>query len=241
MSDQPSSPQPPDQASHESPPGRTGAIIFAAAMVVVIAVVAVVLLTGGDDDGGSGSASASDCETVEEPAAKNVDIPPPDAKEPSASAVVFDTSCGSFTVGLDAERAPRTAASFQYLAEEGVFDETPFHRVAPGFVVQGGDPNGDGTGGPGYSVKEEPPQSISYTRGLVAMAKTGAEPPGTSGSQFFVVTAEADAGLPADFAIAGEVTEGFETIEKIEALGAGPGSDGPPSQTVVIKSATVEG
>lgn len=242
MADQPSAPQPPDQPPTAPPSKRTGAIIFAAAMVVVIAVVAIVLVTGGDDEDGSGGESAeADCETVEAPEPKDVDIPPPDATRPTASAVVFDTSCGSFTVSLDGERAPKTAASFQYLAEEGVFDDTPFHRVAPGFVIQGGDPSGDGTGGPGYSVREKPPSNISYTRGLIAMAKTNAEPPGTSGSQFFVVTAEADAGLPPDFAIAGEVSDGFETIERIESLGAGPGSDGPPSQTVVINSATVEG
>ncbi|TFG71806.1 MAG: peptidylprolyl isomerase, partial [Solirubrobacterales bacterium] len=121
------------------------------------------------------------------------------------------------------------------------FDNTQFHRVAPGFVVQGGDPSGDGSGGPGYSVTERPPNDLSYTRGLVAMAKTGAEPPGTSGSQFFIVTSEADAGLPPDFALVGEVTEGLDTVVAIEALGAGPGSDGPPSQPVVVNSTMVEG
>lgn len=219
--------------------GRRGAIAFAAVMVVVIAVVAIVLLAGGEDGDDSGTAS-SDCEDVGAAAPKDVDLPAPKLKRPTASAVVLTTNCGAFTVGLDAKRAPKTAASFQYLAEQGVYDGTPFHRVAPGFVIQGGDPSGDGTGGPGYSITERPPQNLSYTRGLVAMAKTGAEPPGTSGSQFFVITAEADAGLPPDFALVGEVTDGFDTIEAIEALGM-PGSDGPPSMDVVIESATVEG
>lgn len=244
MSDGPSSPQPPedlgDLAERDPGPGRRGALLFGALMVVVLAAVGVILVTG-DDDGGDEQGASSDCETVEEPSPKTVDIPAPNAKRPTGSAVVFETNCGSFTVALDTERAPRTAASFEYLAEEGVFDDTPFHRIAPGFVIQGGDPNGDGTGGPGYSIRERPPQNLSYTRGLVAMAKTGAEPPGTSGSQFFVVTADADAGLPPDFAPVGEVSEGFETIERIEALGAGSGTDGPPTQAVVIESATVEG
>lgn len=218
-------------------------MIFAAAMVVVIAVVVAVLLLGGGDDADSTSASgeAADCESVDAPEAKTVDLPGPDAKAPTSSKVVFDTSCGSFTVTLDADGAPKTAASFQYLAEEGVFDNTQFHRIAPGFVVQGGDPSGEGSGGPGYSVTERPPNDLSYTRGLVAMAKTGAEPPGTSGSQFFIVTSEADAGLPPDFALVGEVTEGLDTVVAIEALGAGPGSDGPPSQPVVVNSTMVEG
>lgn len=204
---------------------------------------------GGDEqtDGAGGTAAteaetvaAEACEQVDEPAPKDVDLPAPDAKQPSAKAVVFETSCGSFTVTLDAERAPKTAASFQYLAEEGVYDGTAFHRVAPEFVIQGGDPSGDGTGGPGYSVTERPPADLSYTRGLVAMAKTGAEPPGTSGSQFFVVTAPADAALPPDFALVGEVTEGLDTVLAIEALGT-PGADGPPSMPVVITGTSVEG
>jgi cyclophilin family peptidyl-prolyl cis-trans isomerase len=232
MAEQPQEPQ----ASSR----RRGAIVFAVGMVAVIVVVAVVLLGGGDEQDRT-TASGSECETVDAPGPKTVDLPGPEAKAPSAARVVFDTTCGSFTVTLDAERAPKTAASFEYLAAEGAFDDTTFHRVAPGFVVQGGDPNGDGTGGPGYSVRERPPTDLSYTRGLVAMAKTSAEPPGTSGSQFFIVTAEADAGLPPDFALAGEVTEGLGTVLAIEALGGGPGSDGPPSEPVVVRSATLEG
>jgi len=234
MADQPEEPQPSTS--------RRGAIAFAVVMVAVIVAAAVVLL-GGDDDADSTAAdgAVAECEAVDAPSSKTVDLPAPKAKRPSAAKVAFDTSCGSFTVTLDATRAPKTAASFEYLAAEGAFDETTFHRVAPGFVVQGGDPSGDGTGGPGYSVRERPPAGLSYTRGLVAMAKTGAEPPGTSGSQFFIVTAEADAGLPPDFALVGEVTEGLDTVLAIEALGGGPGSDGPPSEPVVVRSAEVEG
>ena len=231
MAEQPQEPQPSSS--------RRGAIAFAAVMVAVIAVAAVVLLGGDEEPGGSTGAGAG-CEAVDAPEPKTVDLPGPKAKRPSGTKVVFDTSCGSFTVTLDAERAPKTAASFEYLAAEGAYDDTTFHRIAPGFVIQGGDPAGDGTGGPGYSVRERPPAGLSYTRGLVAMAKTGAEQPGTSGSQFFIVTAEADAGLPPDFALVGEVTDGLDTVLAIEALGGGPGSDGPPSQPVVVRSATVE-
>jgi peptidyl-prolyl cis-trans isomerase B (cyclophilin B) len=231
-------PSTPSERSGSDGPARRGAIAFAAIMVLVLAVVAIVLVAGGNGD--EGESASTDCEDVGTPAPKEVDLPAPKLKRPTASAIVFTTNCGSFTVDLDAERAPKTAASFQYLAEQGVYDGTPFHRVAPGFVIQGGDPSGDGTGGPGYSITERPPRNLSYTRGLVAMAKTGAEPPGTSGSQFFVVTAEADAGLPPDYAPVGEVTDGFDTIKAIEALGT-PGSDGPPSMDVVIESATAEG
>lgn len=233
-----------DEATPRDPdrdpgPSRRSAMVFGGVLLVAIAAAVIVLLAG-DDGETEGTDAAGGCESVATPEPKQLDLPEPSAKEPTASAVSFETNCGDFTVSLDAERAPKTAASFQYLAEQGAYDGTPFHRVAPGFVIQGGDPNGDGTGGPGYTITERPPQDLSYTRGTVAMAKTGAEPPGTSGSQFFVVTAEADAGLPADFALVGEVSDGFGTIERIEALGS-PGSDGPPSQDVVIESATVEG
>ena len=225
-------------------PGRNrrGAIAFAAVMVLVIAVVAVILLAGGDDeDDATAGGDAPDCESVEPAGAKDVDLPRPDASKPTVDAVTIDTNCGSFTITLDAERAPKTAASFQYLAEEGAFDGTPFHRIVPGFVIQGGDPNGDGTGGPGYSITEKPPGGLVYSRGTVAMAKTDAEPPGTSGSQFFVVSAEADAGLPPDFALVGEVTEGIDVVERIEALADPSGASEEPVSPVVIEAATVEG
>lgn len=208
-------------------------------MVVVIAVAAFVLL-GGDDDPGSTTGAGAECEAVDAPEPKTVDLPGPKAKQPSATKVVFDTSCGSFTVTLDTQDAPKTAASFQYLAEQGVFDNTPFHRVVPGFVVQGGDPEGTGLGGPGYTVTEPPPRDMSYDRGLVAMAKSPADPPGTSGSQFFVVTAPADAGLGPDFAVVGEVTDGFDTVLAIEALGDESGESEEPSMPVLINSARVE-
>lgn len=199
---------------------------------------------GGGSSSDSTSASASPaCQTVDAPPPKkDVKLAPPKADAPTATGVKFDTSCGSFTVSFD-DRAPKTDASFQYLAEQGLFNDTIFHRVVPGFVIQGGDPLGSstepgvaGTGGPGYSVDEKPPSNLSYTEGTVAMAKSQAEPPGRSGSQFYVVTA-ADAGLPPDYALVGKVSEGYDVVKAIEALGT-PGSDGPPSMPVVINSAT---
>jgi peptidyl-prolyl cis-trans isomerase B (cyclophilin B) len=150
--------------------------------------------------------------------------------------LVVQTSCGDFTIELDQKSAPRTTASLVTLAENGFYDGTTFHRVVPGFVIQGGDPTGTGSGGPGYTTVDVPPIGTSYTIGTVAMAKAGFEKPGTSGSQFFVVTAP-DAGLPPDYAVVGTVTEGMETVSAIESLGTG---DGPPSRPVVIEKVTVE-
>ncbi len=215
-----------------------------------LALLATALIACGGDGSSSDSTGASaspECQTVDAPPPKqDVKLDPPKADAPTATGVRFDTSCGSFTVSFD-DRAPKTDASFQYLAEQGLFDDTVFHRVVPGFVIQGGDPLGSstepgiaGTGGPGYSVDEKPPSNLAYTQGTVAMAKSGAEPPGRSGSQFYVVTA-ADAGLPPDYALVGKVSEGYDVVKAIEALGA-PGADGPPSMPVVINSATpVEG
>ena len=220
--------------------------LIALAVACLACAVGLAACGGNDDDTATSadSTAGAQCETVDAPPPKtDVKLKPPTADAPTAAGVTFDTSCGSFTVTFD-DRAPKTAASFQYLAESGLYDDTVFHRVVSGFVIQGGDPLGSdpqraGTGGPGYSVDEKPPSDLSYTKGIVAMAKSSAEPPGRSGSQFYVVTG-ADAGLPPDYALVGKVTEGMDVVEAIDALGT-PGADGPPTQTVVINTATPEG
>ena len=154
--------------------------------------------------------------------------------------VKVDTSCGSFTIRLDQKKAPNTAASFASLTGKGFYDGTVFHRIVPGFVIQGGDPTGTGTGGPGYSVVDKPPEDATYTRGVVAMAKSGDEPPGTAGSQFYVVTGQ-DSGLPAEYALLGKVVKGMDVATKIDALGdPQSGGEGTPLQTVVIQKATLK-
>jgi cyclophilin family peptidyl-prolyl cis-trans isomerase len=148
--------------------------------------------------------------------------------------VTFTTSCGAFTVTLNVMDAPSTTASVAALVRDGFYDKTTFHRIVPGFVIQGGDPTGSGSGGPGYKTVDPPSSNFTYTRGVVAMAKTGDEAPGTSGSQFFVVTAD-DAGLPPDYAIIGTVTKGMDTVKRIESLGT---SSEQPTRPVVITKAT---
>jgi cyclophilin family peptidyl-prolyl cis-trans isomerase len=147
------------------------------------------------------------------------------------------TSCGDFTITLDVRHSPKTTASFVYLARKGFYDGLTFHRVVPSFVIQGGDPAGDGTGGPGYSVVEAPAANQQYTRGVVAMAKTQAEAPGTSGSQFYVVTAE-DAQLPADYAFLGKVTSGQAVVDRIGVVQTDPQTE-KPLNAVVIKRITI--
>ena len=181
----------------------------------------------------------SGCTDAESPPAKPVgNRKPPSTKLDPAKrhTVTFKTNCGRFTVELDVKTSPRTAASFYELAETGFFDDTVFHRIVPGFVIQGGDPTGTGTGGPGYQTVDPPPADAAYTKGVVAMAKTQAEAPGTSGSQFFVVTG-ADIGLPPDYAMLGKVSAGLGVVERIGELGD---PDGRPTHRVVIEDASAE-
>ena len=185
------------------------------------------------------SGASGKCETAKAPDAKpdGGQTPPEDALETDTTYLLkIETNCGSFTIDLDQQKAPETAASLVALAKDGFFDGTIFHRVVPGFVIQGGDPTGTGTGGPGYQTVDPPPANATYTKGVVAMAKAGFEAPGTAGSQFFVVTG-ADVGLPAEYAIVGKITDGIESVTAIDRLGI---QDGPPSKPVVIERVTVE-
>jgi len=218
-------------------------IILVVFAVIAAGVVAAVLIGqgGGSDDSGSDSTQASSsggCEKVEAPEPKTVSFKAPKQvlSKGEEATIVVKTSCGTFEIALDATRAPKTANSFAFLAEEGFYDDLTFHRVAPGFVIQGGDPEGTGTGGPGYSVDEKPPANLAYTKGIVAMAKSSAEPPGRSGSQFYVVTAP-DAGLPPEYALVGKVSEGYDVVERIDALGT---PEEKPKQTVLIEEMTID-
>lgn len=219
-------------------------IVLAVFAVIAVGVVAAVLISrgGGSDNSSSSSssteASASGCKKVEAPEPKTVSFKKPQQvlKPGEAATAVMKTSCGTFEIALDTKRAPKTANSFAFLAEEGFYDDLTFHRIAPGFVIQGGDPTGTGEGGPGYSVDEKPPSNLAYTKGIVAMAKTSAEPPGRSGSQFFVVTAP-DAGLPPEYALVGKVSQGFPVVKLIESLGT---PEEKSKQTVLIEEVTIE-
>jgi peptidyl-prolyl cis-trans isomerase B (cyclophilin B) len=213
-----------------------------ARLLAPLVLCAVLLVACGDDEEDAALPEASAegaCAEVEAPAPKDerFDAPKLVLRRGESAAATVQTSCGSFVIDLDTKGSPKAANSFAFLAEQGFYDGTVFHRIAPGFVIQGGDPKGDGTGGPGYSVTEPPPQATTYSRGLVAMAKTAVEPPGAYGSQFFVVTAPADAGLPPDYAVLGEVTEGMDVVEAIGELGD-PATE-QPLRTVTIDSVTI--
>ena len=226
----------------------------AIASLALLAVLAAVAAGCGGDSGGSESAaagettvatettagtSASGCTAVALPAARDDGgaTAPTEKLDPKQPVTLeFVTNCGSFTVTLDVKGAPHTSASLVSLARADFYDDTIFHRIVPGFVIQGGDPTQTGGGGPGYQTVDPPAQDAAYTKGVVAMAKTADEAPGTAGSQFFVVTG-ADIGLPPDYAVVGTVTEGLPVVELIGTLGD---EAEQPTQPVVIESVTVE-
>jgi peptidyl-prolyl cis-trans isomerase B (cyclophilin B) len=219
-------------------------IILAAVRPTLLALCAVLLLAGcggGDDKPASPAAAPAaarvTCKKVAAPASKGEqDLSKPKTTlEPGKRYDVdLQTNCGTITIRLATGRAPKTSASFANLVRRGFYDGLTFHRVVRDFVIQGGDPLGTGMGGPGYTVVEKPPADLAYTTGIVAMAKTEADPSGASGSQFFIVTA-ADAGLPPDYAVAGGVVRGMDVAQHIGTLPV-DGQDRPTSPVVIEKA-----
>ena len=144
------------------------------------------------------------------------------------------TSLGTMTIHLDPIRAPETVNNFVFLARWRYYDGIVFHRVIKGFMIQGGDPEGSGSGGPGYRFKDELPAPGRYELGSLAMANAG---PNTNGSQFFVITGASGVGLPPSYSLFGKAVSGFEVAQAIEQVATGPGDR--PLTDVVIESVTI--
>ena len=226
-------------------------------LVPALVVAAVVALAGcGSDDTGDASVAATDqaaavpdqaadaSPAVECPPDEGADTPtrqfdaaPPDCLDPNATYdAVVTTNKGEFTITLDPDSAPVAANNFVFLARNRYFDGTVCHRIIPNFVVQCGDPTATGTGGPGYTIVDEPPAPGQYQIGSVAMAKTPA--PDSAGSQFFIITGSDGAALPPEYALFGQVVDGFDTtVEAMAAAGTFP--DGVPAEPIEIQSVSV--
>lgn len=228
-------------------------IILAGFAVLAAVIVGIILISrsGGSDNSGSKTTAskekekggkekgAATCKEVEQPEPREETLPKPKmtTKKGEKVTAVVETNCGTFDIELATTEAPTIANSFAYLAEEGFYDELTFHRIVPEFVIQGGDPSGTGSGGPGYQVVEAPPKNLKYTLGTVAMAKTETDPSGAAGSQFYIVSGPQGETLPAEYALAGHVTEGIDVVEAIGELG---GPEEKPTQPVVIEKMTIE-
>ena len=168
------------------------------------------------------------------PKQQSFDGPPPmcidPAKRYSAEMV---TTKGTMTIALDPIAAPKTVNNFVFLARYHYFEGIVFHRVIPGFVLQGGDPTGTGRGGPGYRFEDELPPPGRYEVGSLAMANAG---PDTNGSQFFVISGPQGVRLPPQYSLFGKVVSGLDVVATIDQLGSGSGK---PKETVTIESVTV--
>src|SRR3989339_1827271 len=146
---------------------------------------------------------------------------------------VLHTEKGDITISLNSDQTPKTVSNFVTLAKKGFYNNTIFHRIIKGFMIQGGDPKGDGTGGPGYKFDDEP-FAGEYIRGTVAMANAG---PNTNGSQFFIM--HADYPLPKNYTIFGSVVSGMETVDKIaesKVTAGGFGENSTPVVPTIVKS-----
>ncbi|MGI8808616.1 MAG: peptidylprolyl isomerase [Acidimicrobiales bacterium] len=149
----------------------------------------------------------------------------------------IQTSKGLMVASLDVRNATKTVNNFVVLARYKYFDGIAFHRIVPGFVLQGGDPMQTGTGGPGYKFDDELPKAGSYKIGSLAMANSGAN---TNGSQFFVISGETGTSLPPSYSLFGQVTQGLEVVKAIEEVGIPGTQDGKPSEVVKILSVTIK-
>ena len=147
---------------------------------------------------------------------------------------VFDTTQGTFTVELFEDKAPETVANFRTLIEKGFYNGLLFHRVIKDFMIQGGDPNGDGTGGPGYAIKDEFHPDLSHNRGVLSMANSG---PNTGGSQFFI-TVVSTPWLDGKHAVFGKVTNGMDVVDAISKLPIG--ANDRPEEEVKINSISIQ-
>ena len=178
----------------------------------------------------------SDCPAPDgsSPQTRHFDGPPPMCIDPAKRyGAEMETTKGTMTIALDALGAPVTVNNFVFLARYHYFDDIYFHRVIPGFVLQGGDPTGSGTGGPGYRFADELPKPGRYELGSLAMANSG---PNTNGSQFFVISGPSGVRLPPLYSLFGKVVKGLDVVALIDGLGSGSGA---PKERVTITSVTI--
>ena len=216
--------------------------IFNVILVFVILALGVSLIIKPSSESASTSVSpepsvitSTDEEKTMNKTAKSLSKPEMLLDKSKSYTVTLHTSVGDITIELDSQNTPITANNFYYLAKEGFYDGVIFHRTIPGFMIQGGDPTGTGTGSPGYRFDDEPFKG-EYTRGTIAMANSG---PDTNGSQFFIM--HKDYPLPPNYVIFGHVTVGLDTVDKIATAPTKPGGEGSsPVNPVTINSVDIE-
>ena len=204
-------------------------LLITAAAAALIA--APVLAGCGSSDSASSTAAADTAAS----GAKTWSAPPEMSIDVNAAYTAdLTTSEGDIQIALDPKQAPKTVNNFVFLAKQGFYDGVTFHRVIPDFVIQGGDPQGTGQGGPGYQFEDELPKAGAYKVGSVAMANAG---PNTNGSQFFIIVGAQGAALPPAYSLFGKVTQGQDVADKISTMAA-PGTE-TPDPPVTIEKVTI--
>jgi cyclophilin family peptidyl-prolyl cis-trans isomerase len=233
---------------------RRSTITFAAFGALFIGVIVIISLVGGGKKKATTTTTSTTAPVVL-PAGCVKTVPPKTTKSTYKAAppmtidttktyvATFSTSCGTFSAQLDAKNAPKGVNNFVFLANQHFYDGLTWNRAVKDFVIQGGDPKGDGTGGPGYSVVTELPKS-GYPLGTLAWAKTSSDPGGTAGSQFFVVTGSQTQALSQkvggqyQYGVFGKVTNGVANAQKIMSLAPASG-DGAPTIPMYINKVTI--
>jgi cyclophilin family peptidyl-prolyl cis-trans isomerase len=157
--------------------------------------------------------------------------------------VSLATNCGTIVIQLAVKEAPKTTSSFAHLVQTGYYNDLRFDRIVPNFVIQGGDPNGNNSGGPSWRVIEPPPSNLHYRKGVVAMAKGPSAPSGSSASTFFIVAGAKAFNLPPVYALVGRVISGMKAVEAIAHApterGVASNHSSVPSAPLVIERATL--
>ncbi len=212
-------------------------LIATATAVATLIAVPLIAGCGSSDSASTGADTAArhGATGAEAGVAKTWSSAPAMAIDPKSTyTAVLRTSEGNITIALDPKTAPKTVNNFVFLSKEGFYDGLTFHRVIPDFVIQGGDPDGNGTGGPGYTFEDELPKAGDYKLGSVAMANSG---PNTNGSQFFIITGQQGVQLPPNYSLFGQVTSGQDVADKISTMAA-PGTE-TPDPPVTIEKVTI--
>lgn len=205
--------------------------------VGILFIIAVVILIVYSKDNSSTQLTPTNSSPSASIAGKQYSSPPPmgiDTEKKYTAEMV--TNKGTITIDLFPKEAPITVNNFVFLAKEGFYDNTQYHRIVKGFMIQGGDPKGDGTGGPGYTFPDEK-ITRDYKRGIIAMANRG---PNTNGSQFFIMHQDYD--LPKSYVIFGQASDGVEVVDTIAQIPTEAGAGGEaskPTETITIEKITI--
>ncbi len=213
--------------------------VIVSGFLALVLVGGIAILVGG---GGSGKAAPkkATCPKADGSSPRQVKFtaaPPICIDQTKTYAAEIQTNQGTIDVDLDQKQAPNTVNSFVYLARNHFFDGLTFHRVVPGFVLQGGDPEGTGAGGPGYKFADELPKTGQYKLGSLVMANSG---PDTNGSQFFIVSGDQGTKLDPKYSLFGQVTNGLDVVAKIDALGNPNDQSGKPKEPITMSSVTIK-